>query len=116
MDFENGGAAAARVGCALPGSASPGAVCPVCGKAFRWPQGMWNHMELHRGLTACAVCGAWYVGKPCALCGRPFFSRSSFKQHKALHRGETTCHVCGKVFGQKLGLKRHFRRVHALEL
>lgn len=103
-------------------------VCTHCGKAFKWKQGLSNHMLVHNPEKQML----------CDVCGYSTTHMKALKSHKLLHTGEFfactvagckhranrkenmklhiethkqgrdfICEVCGCKFSQSKNLKRH---------
>ena len=65
--------------------------CVECGKRFKWPQGLWNHMEFHRGLTACS------------LCHKTFSTRHNLRHHMRRMHPNADVNLSRSELGGRLG-------------
>lgn len=101
--------------------------CLTCGKAFRWPNVLANHLRTHADERpfVCTTCSKAFKQiahlrshmkthsdvKPyvCTTCGKAFPQSHLLTGHKKSHAEEKPfeCHECGKSFKVKLTLSRH---------
>ncbi|XP_063798424.1 zinc finger protein 526-like [Pseudophryne corroboree] len=79
--------------------------CSVCGKHFKKPVHLRNHMRTHTGERPFQ----------CTVCGKSFGSIANLRRHYLTHTGEKPykCEVCGRSFTQRSNLQQH-RSLHTL--
>ena len=110
-------------------------ICPTCGKTFKRPETMRNHIKsVHEGLKEykCEVCfkefslsgNLWTHIRSvhekqrdfkCDQCPASFFQSNGLQKHiKSVHEGQRDfkCHFCGSLFAAAGNLRQHIQCVH----